>query len=235
MQAIYRFGAAALLAACLMSTVQAQGVSTPAERQQARAEIARERAASEKLLAENEKICYQRFAVTDCLKKVRQQANLRERELRQRELALNSQDRGERTQKQENAREKKQAEFDKKHRDSGLDSGALSTPDLEQRQREHEEQAAQRASGKRAPKNTAEQTQRREQDAAQRAAHQEKQQASKARAQQRRNQDLAEQVQDAQEDYDAKQADAARRQAAHDKRMQEREGKKQAAPLPTPQ
>ena len=42
-------------------------------------------------------------------------------------------------------------------------------------------------------------------------------------------------MQDAQEDYDAKQADAARRQAAHDKRMQERQGKKQAAPLPTPQ
>ncbi|MCS4292868.1 chromosome segregation ATPase [Comamonas sp. BIGb0152] len=209
--------------------------SNAQERTQARAQIALERKDSEARLANNEKICYQHFAVTDCLQKVRRQYNTEERALRQRELAINAKERDEKTANQRDARANKQNDFERKH--PPLDGGALSQPDLEQRQKEHNEQAAQRSSQgpKRNAESIAEQQQRREQDAARRASSQAGKVDSKQRTQQRHNQERADSISEAQEEYDAKQEAAQRKLEAHDKRMKEQEGKRKAAPLPVPQ
>ncbi|MGF6211168.1 hypothetical protein [Comamonas sp. 4034] len=226
---------AVLLVACSVGHAQAAEMDA-AERQAARAEISRERAANDKQLADNEKICYQHFAVTDCLKKVRAEANHRDRELRQRELAINADERAERTAKQRGAREKKQAEFDAKHRNDGADSGALNKEDLEQRQREHEAQAAGRSKKPaRSPQEIEAEQQRRQHDAAQRATQHEQKLGSKQRTQQRRAAEEGDNVEQAREDYDAKQQDAAKRQAEHARRMQEQGKSRKAAPLPVPE
>ena len=161
-----------LLAASSLAHAASGKASTAQERTQARAQITLERKDSEARLANNEKICYQHFAVTDCLQKVRRQYNTEERALRQRELAINAKEREEKTANQRDARANKQNDFERKH--PPLDGGALSQPDLEQRQKEHNEQAAQRSSHapKRNAESIAEQQQRREQDAARRASSQ---------------------------------------------------------------
>lgn len=227
----------ALVLACGLAAAQPAPVPmTAAERGHAKAEISKARAENDKLLQANEKICYQHFAVTDCLKQVRRQSNERERELRQRELAINAQERDERTAKQRSARDKKQQDFERKHHSNPLDGGALSEPDLEQRRREHDAAAAERAgqSG-RSPQDMAVETQRRQQEAAHRAAGAQNKAASQQRAQQRRSATLGEDISESRGDFDAKQTEAAHRQAVHDKKMQElaKKGKK-AAPLPTP-
>ncbi len=202
----------------------------------ARAAIKKERSHNAALLEENEKACYQHFAVTDCLKKVRTQSYAQERELRQREFAINADERAERTNKQRSAREKKQKDFDNKHPAQTLDSGISDAAVSEERQRELDAAAARRAVP---PKRTAEgiaaNEQRRDQAAAHRSAATQQKTSTKAHAQQRRADDMAANVSDAQAEYDAKQADAANRQQKHDKRMQELESKKRkVAPLPAP-
>ena len=206
-----------------------------AERAEARAQIAKERKGNESALLENEKICYQRFAVTDCLKKVRSQSYEQERALRQRELAINAQERDERTATQRGARAKKQQDFENKRHSNPLDGGALREPDLEQRQRARDAAATKRAADERNPQELAAEQQQRQQDAALRAAEAQKKAASKQRAQQNRAASQPANISESRDDYDAKQADAAHRQAAHDKKMQELAAKgKKAAPLPTP-
>ena len=212
----------------------AQAASNDAERAEARAQIAKERKANESALQENEKICYQRFAVTDCLKKVRSQSYEQARALRQRELAINAQEREERTATQRGARAKKQQDFENKHHSNPLDGGALREPDLEQRKREHDAAAAKRAADERNPQELAAEQQQRQQDAALRAAEAQKKAASKQRAQQNRAASQPANINESRDDYDAKQSDAAHRQAAHDKKMQELAAKgKKVAPLPT--
>jgi hypothetical protein len=224
-----------LLAASGFAHAASDKPANAKERTQARAQITLERKDSEARLANNEKICYQHFAVTDCLQKVRRQYNTEERALRQRELAINAQERDEKTAKQRDSRTSKQNDFERKH--PPLDGGALSQPDLEQRQKEHNEQAAQRSSHgpKRNAEGMAEQQQRREQDAAHRATSQAGKLDSKHRAQQRQNAERPDNISAAQEEYDAKQEAAKHRQEAHEKRMKELEGKRKAAPLPVPQ
>lgn len=224
-----------LLAASSLAHAASGKASTAQERTQARAQITLERKDSEARLANNEKICYQHFAVTDCLQKVRRQYNTEERALRQRELAINAKEREEKTANQRDARANKQNDFERKH--PPLDGGALSQPDLEQRQKEHNEQAAQRSSHgpKRNAESIAEQQQRREQDAARRASSQAGKVDSKQRTQQRHSEERADSISEAQEEYDAKQEAAQRKLEAHDKRMKEQEGKRKAAPLPVPQ
>ena len=227
---------AVLTACCGLAFAQQAAPMNAEQRKEARAQIALERKASEERLASNEKACYQHFAVTDCLQKVRSQANADTRALRVREQAINAAERAERTANQRGNRDKKQNDFERKH--PPLDGGALSDtpPDLDQAKREHDAEAAKRAKDpKRTPESIATEQQRRSQDAAQRAAEQQKKNNSKQRAQERHNADRADNMADAQEDYDAKQAAAAKRQAAHDKRMKDKEGKRQAAPLPVPQ
>lgn len=226
---------ALLLAACSLAQAATGKAATAHERTQARAQIALERKDGEARLANNEKICYQHFAVTDCLQKVRGQYNTEERALRQRELAINAQERDEKTANQHDARASKQNDFERKH--PPLDGGALNQPDLEQRQNEHNDQAAQRSGHepKRNPETIAEQQQRREQDAAHRASSQTGKVDSKQRAQQRRNGEQPDNIMGAQAEYDAKQEAALRRQQANDKRLKEQEGKRKAAPLPVPQ
>ena len=212
----------------------AQAAANATERAEARAQIAKERTANENRLQENEKICYQHFAVTDCLKKVRSQSYEQERALRKCELAINAQERDERTATQRGARAKKQQDFENKHHSNPLDGGALREPDLEQRQREHDAAAAKRAADERNPRDQAAEQQQRQQDAALRASEAQKKVASKQRSQQNRAAGLPDTINESREDYDAKQADAAHRQAAHDKKMQELAAKgKKAAPLPT--
>ena len=224
-----------LLAACAVGAAHAAEMDV-AERQAARAEISKARAANDKQLADNEKICYQRFAVTDCLKKVRGEANHRDRELRQRELAINADERAERASKQRNAREKKQTEFDAKHRNAGADSGALNKEDLEQRQREHDAQAAGRSKKPaRSPQEIEAEQQRRQHDAAQRATQHGQKLGSKQRAQQRRAAEEGDNLEKARQDYDAKQQDAAKRQAEHARRVQEPGKSRKSAPLPVPE
>ena len=224
-----------LLAASSLAHAASGKASTAQERTQARAQITLERKDSEARLANNEKICYQHFAVTDCLQKVRRQYNTEERALRQRELAINAKEREEKTANQRDTRANKQNDFERKH--PPLDGGALSQPDLEQRQKEHNEQAAQRSSHapKRNAESIAEQQQRREQDAARRASSQAGKVDSKQRTQQRHSEERADSISEAQEEYDAKQEAAQRKLEAHDKRMKEQEGKRKAAPLPVPQ
>lgn len=224
-----------LLTAGSLAHAASGKTSNAQERTQARAQISQERKDSEARLANNEKICYQHFAVTDCLQKVRSQYNTEERALRQRELAINAQEREEKTANQRASRASKQNDFERKH--PTLDGGALNQPDLEQRQKEHDEQAAQRSSHapKRNAESMAEQQQRREQDAARRATSQAGKLDSKQRAQQRQNAERPDNISEAQEEYDAKQQAAQRRLAAHEKRMKEHEGKRKAAPLPVPQ
>ncbi|MGE8492935.1 hypothetical protein [Comamonas sp.] len=224
-----------LLAATGLAHAASGKTSNAQERTQARAQITLERKDSEARLANNEKICYQHFAVTDCLQKVRRQYNTEERALRQRELAINAQERDEKTANQRDARANKQNDFERKH--PPLDGGALSQPDLEQRQKEHDEQAAQRSSHapKRNAQSIAEQQQRREQDAARRATSQAGKVDSKQRTLQRHNEDRADSISEAQEEYDAKQEAAQRKLEAHEKLMKEQEGKRKAAPLPVPQ
>ena len=93
-----------LLAASSLAHAASGKASTAQERTQARAQITLERKDSEARLANNEKICYQHFAVTDCLQKVRRQYNTEERALRQRELAINAKEREEKTANQRDAR-----------------------------------------------------------------------------------------------------------------------------------
>lgn len=226
---------ALLLTACSLAQAAKDQPANAHQRTQLREAISLERKDSEARLANNEKICYQHFAVTDCLQKVRRQYNTEERALRQRELAINAQEREEKTANQRGARTNKQNDFERKH--PPLDGGALSQPDLEQRQKEHNEQAAQRSSHgpKRNPESIAEQQQRREQDAARRASSQAGKVDSKQRTQQRHNDEQADSISQAQEEYDAKQEAAQRKLEAHDKRMKEQEGKRKAAPLPVPQ
>ncbi|MEG0921397.1 MAG: hypothetical protein RSG22_08310 [Comamonas sp.] len=234
MKAMKHLLSCALLLACVWTSAQAASVGA-AERAAARAQITKERSENDKQLQENEKICYQRFAVTDCLKKVRSQSNEQERALRQRELAINAQERGERTEGQRAARDKKQQDFENKHHSNPLDGGALKEPDLEQRQREHEAAASKRAAGERNPQELAAEQHQRQQDAAQRAADAQKKAASKQQAQQNRAATLPVDISGAREEFDAKQADAAQRQLAHDKKMKELQAKsRKAAPLPTP-
>lgn len=226
---------ALLLAACGLAQAATGKATTAQDRTQARAQIASERKDSEARLANNEKICYQHFAVTDCLQKVRRQYNTEERAMRQRELAINAQERDEKTASQRDSRAAKQNDFDRKH--PPLDGGALNQPDLEQRQKEHNDQAAQRSGHgpKRNPETIAEQQQRRDQDAAHRATSQAGKVDSKQRTQQRHNAERADNISEAQEEFDAKQEAAQRRLEAHDKRMKEQESKRKAAPLPVPQ
>ena len=68
-----------LLAATGLAHAASGKTSNAQERTQARAQITLERKDSEARLANNEKICYQHFAVTDCLQKVRRQYNTEER------------------------------------------------------------------------------------------------------------------------------------------------------------
>ena len=204
------------------------------QRKEARALIAKDRKAIEDRLAANEKTCYQHFAVNDCLKKVRGQYNAEERALSKRDLAINAEERAERTAKQRAARERKQGDFERKH--PPLDGGSVNRPDLEQRQREHNAQAAQRAHDpKRTPESIAAEQQKREQEAVHRAASQNGKVASKQRSQERRRAELGGTVSQAQSTYDAKQAEAERRVQAHDRRVKEQEGKRKAAPLPVPE
>jgi len=82
-----------------------------------RARIQAERGAAGQRFSEDEKACWQRFAVNDCLRKARQQRRATLNRLRQEDLALNDLERTRRTatrlrqleQKQEDAADKKAA------------------------------------------------------------------------------------------------------------------------------
>lgn len=58
-----------------------------------RARIGRERAASEAVYAASERVCYSRFAVSDCLSDARKVKRLTTDELRRQELVLNDMER----------------------------------------------------------------------------------------------------------------------------------------------
>lgn len=78
-------------AACL---AQAQGGPRDAEAvSQARERIAADRARIAEVLAEQERRCYQRFAVNDCLREARRQQREALAVLRREEIALNAEDR----------------------------------------------------------------------------------------------------------------------------------------------
>lgn len=231
--------AATLHSLVLVTPALAQATaSNGAQRTQDRAEITQQRTDNEALLLTNEKACYQHFAVTDCLKKVRSAAHDKERALRRRELVINADERAERTRDVQASRAKKQQDHADKVQEQPLGMGKPGQADTEQRQRDHNAQAATRA-GK-APRSEdamAAERARHAGDAATRANAQNAKQASKQQSLQQRAAQQQTQVDKARADYDAKQADAAKRNAAHEQRMREQAEKsrnKNAQPLPTP-
>ena len=66
-----------------------------------RAQLQAERSASERLHDERQRECWQRFAVNSCLQQVRRDRHAALDPLRERELALNAQERAWRTQQRE--------------------------------------------------------------------------------------------------------------------------------------
>lgn len=98
--------AAVCLAAYGTGLAQQAGASA---REAERADIERQRAAIAATQAQEEKACWQRFAVEDCLKDVRARARAQLAPLRARELELNQQERQERAAERLRAIEAKRA------------------------------------------------------------------------------------------------------------------------------
>ena len=90
-------------------------------REKARAEITSARSAVEARLKQEEQACWQRFAVQDCLNKVRKAAREEDQPLRERELKLNHEER------QEKAQERLRA-IEQKQRDKQVPSPVVATP-----------------------------------------------------------------------------------------------------------
>lgn len=204
-----------------------------AQRSRERAAIQHAREANQARQLANEKICYQHFAVSDCIRKVRHEARLQEQELHKRELVINAAERADKVQQQESNRAQKQ----KDHADKAatmLDAPPAEQT-LEQRSAEHREQAQQRARSGPSEAERAAQHQQQQRDAAQRATQQNDKRASKAREQQQRDADAPGQISEAREKYDAKQAAAAEHRRQYEERMQKRKAEgKESRPLSDP-
>ncbi|GAB2483035.1 hypothetical protein GCM10027082_37280 [Comamonas humi] len=213
--------AAALAAAS--AAAHAQPAETPApsaaaaQRASEREAIAQQRQANQAQLLANEKICYQQFAVTDCLKNVRRDSRLQEQALHKRELVINAAERAERVQQQEANRAQKR----KDHADKAatmLDAPPAGET-LEQRDAEHRDEARQRAKPGASEAERAAQREQQHHDAAQRAAQQNDKRASKARELDRRNTESPAKVDEARGKYDAKQTQAIERKREYEERM----------------
>jgi len=91
--------------------VPVQPIQTDAQlRAQAREAINAQRQAIQTRLQQDEKACWQRFAVEDCLRKVRSAAREQDTLLREQELGLNAQERKEKAAERLREIERKQAE-----------------------------------------------------------------------------------------------------------------------------
>ena len=157
-----------------------------AAREQERQEIAKERSEIEARKLQAEKACWQRFAVENCLSKVRAQARKEDSVLRERELHINSEER------QEKARERLRS-IDQKQREKQVPapvnvtprdgSGPLSTETQAERATEAQKRAAEQV--RRVQSHEASVTSKQEEQAQARAkavqAQKEKQQAAEAR------------------------------------------------------
>ena len=127
-------------------TAHAQALEQRAQlRDQGRAEIAAARRAIETRLQENEKACWQRFAVQNCLDKARKAAREQDQPLRERELSINQEER------QEKAAERLRA-IEQKQREKQVPAPVVATPrdgsgplSVETRHSEAQKRAAQQA------------------------------------------------------------------------------------------
>ena len=223
-----------MVASSAASAQQADTAESPAaQRSRERESIQRERAANQARQLANEKICYQHFAVTDCIRKVRSQARDQEQALHKRELVINAAERADKVKQQEANRAAKQ----KDHADKAatmLDAPSADQA-VEQRSAEHREQAQQRARTGPSEAEQAAQRNQQQRDAAQRAAEQNDLRASKARELQQREASAPGQIGEAREKYDAKQAAAAEHKRQYEERMQARKAEgKEARPLSDP-
>lgn len=228
--------AAVLLAASMAAPAQeadAPVSDAAVQRSRDREAIQHQREANQARQLANEKVCYQHFAVTDCIKKVRDQARQQEQALHQRELDISAAERAERVQQQEANRAQKQ----KEHADKAATMLDAPPPGqtVEQRSAEHREEAQQRARSGPGEAERAAQHEQQQRDAAQRAAQQNDKRASKARELQQRNAETPGQISEAREKYDAKQAEAIERKRQYEERMQKlKEEGKVSRPLSDP-
>ena len=154
-----------------------------AARDQARADIAQSRSAMALRHQEEEKACWQRFAVQDCLNKVRKDARAEEQPLHERELSINREER------QDKANERLRV-IEQKQREKQVPAPVVASPrdgsgplSLESRQSDAQKRAVDQA--QRVRNHEAAVASQREQQAQDRAqkvqAQQEKQAAAEAR------------------------------------------------------
>ncbi len=199
---IFHLLAAALagLAAC------AWAQQVPGTEATTRDEIARQRQAVAAELAQQEAACHQRFAVEDCLRRVRSAARERDNLLWRQELELGEAERRARAaQRLQSIEERDGAQH-------------VAPPPSQPPQRN--------------PADNAE----REQQARERAAQARQRQAAHAAEQQRRAQEQAERLEQSRQRYEARQQKARERREQHERqRAQEAsEGRVPARPLPDP-
>ncbi|WP_370682461.1 hypothetical protein [Comamonas sp. GB3 AK4-5] len=163
-----------------------------------------------------ETACYRRFAVENCLAKVREQARTEESALHQRELELNDAERREKSSERLHSIEQKQNEPRKPQPMQGASRQPLSTPQQPAKRTQDDVLQDKAAS---------------EAQAQQRAQQQQSHVEGKQRQAAERVQSEAERRAVAQEKAAERAADSAKRHERRDKAVSERKG----APLPMPE
>jgi hypothetical protein len=209
-------GIAALLLPCF-AWAQADPADVADSAQRAR--IAAERGQVGATFAAEEKACYQRFAVNDCLLQARAKRRAAMADLKRQETSLNDAERRRRA-----AQHQREIEERGSPAPQPRSAGGQPVP-----QRDREAQAAQRAADRARKQAGKTPPAERSAEAQARAVHQQAQRQRKEADRQRRAQEAAQNVRQ----REAQEREAQERRAALDRRQQSRK-KPPARPLPVP-